>query len=226
MKERWPIITFTALLALGVGWLVIGDVLDRLSADVDLRAVAESKAIYGPWEFWLHRYQALLAGSFAITAAATAWVAARWQLAAQVDANRQSAFAFWTGVYRSDRQALMNCDTAINVCSIIADEQTKHLGHPQPYAETLWKLRDLTLIPFDPVPTFGIEFHAYDLNSALQGLNEAVRTKYADDFKIGLQFNKIKFIREALISYRRGIDASLRRADARRKELDPFFRED
>lgn len=57
MKERWPIVAYTALLMIAVGWLIITDLIDRMSVDVNLQMIADNKAIYGPREFWLNRYQ-------------------------------------------------------------------------------------------------------------------------------------------------------------------------
>ncbi|QEL26136.1 hypothetical protein FQV39_28655 [Bosea sp. F3-2] len=60
MKDRWPIITFTALLAFAVGLYATQTLLAGLSCQAELKLVADNKEICGPVEFWLNRYQTTL----------------------------------------------------------------------------------------------------------------------------------------------------------------------
>lgn len=68
MKDRWPVVVFTALLTIAVAVQVAGQ-LGVGSCTAPLAAIADNKAICSPFEFWLNRYQstlaALIAASFA-----------------------------------------------------------------------------------------------------------------------------------------------------------------
>lgn len=90
MTQRWPIIAFTVLLALAVGWTIIGDIVEAMSQGVDLAQIARNETIFSRGEFWLNRYQTLFIG---IATIVTAVIVLQPTLAQAREMRRQSAAA-------------------------------------------------------------------------------------------------------------------------------------
>lgn len=90
MKERWPIIAFTALLTVAVGVQVLQAILAGMSCDSPLKEVADNKAICGPVEFWFSRYQTFVVG---IATIGVAFIVLQPALTQAAEMRRQSAFS-------------------------------------------------------------------------------------------------------------------------------------